>query len=89
MEHSHIGEEQRRRFQWSGRFKVVIGIAKGVIYLHQESSPKMIHRGLNPTNILLDNEMNPKISGFGIARITEDYQSQVYTCCDGTLYCYD
>ncbi|KAL1538816.1 non-specific serine/threonine protein kinase [Salvia divinorum] len=78
------GEERRRTFQWSGRFKVIIGIAKGVIYLHQESSPKIIHRDLNPTNILLDNEMNPKLSGFGLAIIIEDDQPPWTTGIAGT-----
>ncbi|KAI3462614.1 hypothetical protein Pfo_019277 [Paulownia fortunei] len=52
-----------------------MGVAKGVIYLHQDSGLKIIHRGLKPTNILLDIEMNPKISGLGITRTFEEHQS--------------
>ncbi|XP_057769764.1 cysteine-rich receptor-like protein kinase 24 isoform X2 [Salvia miltiorrhiza] len=72
MEHLLIDEQRCRQLQWSARFKIIIGIAKGVIYLHQELSPKTIHRNLNPTNIFLDNEMNPKISGFAAARYFQD-----------------
>ncbi|KAH6791930.1 Malectin/receptor-like protein kinase family protein [Perilla frutescens var. hirtella] len=72
-------ELQRHQLQWSARFKVITGIAKGVIYLHQESRPRTIHRDLSPSNILLDNEMNPKISGFGLARNIEDNLSELST----------
>ncbi|KAH6774603.1 hypothetical protein C2S51_013007 [Perilla frutescens var. frutescens] len=72
-------ELRRHQLQWSVRFKVIIGIAKGVIYLHQELRPRTIHRDLSPSNILLDNEMNPKISGFGLARNIEDGLSELST----------
>ncbi|KAL9158575.1 hypothetical protein ABFS82_08G077700 [Erythranthe guttata] len=70
---------------WSLRFKIITGVAKGVVYLHRDSGLRIIHRDLKSTNILLDTEMNPKISGFGFDRKFEDDQSEVETKIAGTL----
>ncbi|KAL3636833.1 hypothetical protein CASFOL_019132 [Castilleja foliolosa] len=65
-------QNQRKLLTWPKRFDIIMGVARGLLYLHHDSRLKIIHRDLKTSNILLDENLNPKISDFGLARIFEE-----------------
>ncbi|KAF8037771.1 hypothetical protein BT93_B0576 [Corymbia citriodora subsp. variegata] len=74
-----FNEAKRTTLDWHQRFKIILGIARGVLYLHQDSRLKIIHRDLKVSNVLLDAAMNPKISDFGMAKMFGEDQIQANT----------
>ncbi|CAH8355428.1 unnamed protein product [Eruca vesicaria subsp. sativa] len=70
---------------WPTRFKICTGIAKGLAFLHEESPLKFVHRDIKATNILLDKDLTPKISDFGLARLDEEENTHVSTKVAGTI----
>ncbi|XP_021719478.1 cysteine-rich receptor-like protein kinase 8 [Chenopodium quinoa] len=68
-------KKKQTSLTWETRFKIIVGIARGLLYLHEDSPLKVIHRDLKASNILLDEHMNPKISDFGLAKLFKVNQS--------------
>uniref|UniRef100_A0A1D1YRZ4 Cysteine-rich receptor-like protein kinase 10 n=1 Tax=Anthurium amnicola TaxID=1678845 RepID=A0A1D1YRZ4_9ARAE len=67
---------KRLNLDWGRRFKLIEGIARGLVYLHEDSQLRIVHRDLKASNILLDVHMNPKISDFGLAKLFGVDESQ-------------
>ncbi|KAJ0733705.1 putative protein kinase RLK-Pelle-DLSV family [Helianthus annuus] len=70
---------RREQLDWPARYHIIIGVARGLLYLHQDSRLRIIHRDLKVSNILLDKNMNPKISDFGTARTFGGNQMEAKT----------
>ena len=76
---SHADEDRKVLLDWEKRFAIIVGIAEGLLYLHKHSRLRIIHRDLKPSNILLDSEMNAKISDFGLAKIFSSNNTEANT----------
>ncbi|KAM6574297.1 hypothetical protein CsatA_022624 [Cannabis sativa] len=61
--------QNKNMLDWTTRYKIITGVARGILYLHEDSRLKIIHRDLNASNVLLDDHMNLKISDFGLAKV--------------------
>ncbi|KAL6843685.1 hypothetical protein ACP4OV_026256 [Aristida adscensionis] len=73
------------RFNWHARVKIAVGVARGLAFLHEEIRPPIIHRDIKASNILLDKDLTPKISDFGLARLLPPNATHVSTRVAGTL----
>ncbi|KAK9014258.1 hypothetical protein V6N11_005421 [Hibiscus sabdariffa] len=81
---NEIGNRQMN-LDWPTRHKICTGIAKGLAFLHEESRLKIVHRDIKGTNVLLDRDLNPKISDFGLAKLHEEEKTHISTRVAGTI----
>ncbi|KAI8567167.1 hypothetical protein RHMOL_Rhmol02G0099400 [Rhododendron molle] len=77
--------ECQLNLDWPTRLRICIGIARGLAFLHEESRLKIVHRDIKATNVLLDGDLNPKISDFGLAKLSEDDNTHISTRIAGTI----
>lgn len=78
-------EQLRTKLDWGTRRNIFLGIAQGLAYLHEESPIKIVHRDIKASNILLDKDLNAKISDFGLAKLNEDDHTHISTRIAGTM----
>uniref|UniRef100_A0A803QX59 Protein kinase domain-containing protein n=1 Tax=Cannabis sativa TaxID=3483 RepID=A0A803QX59_CANSA len=76
---------QSLNLNWSTRFNICLGIAKGLAYLHEESRIRIVHRDVKCSNILLDSDLIPKISDFGLAKLYDDKLTHISSRVAGTI----
>ena len=79
------GEEGTTTLDWGQRFKIIKGIASGLLYLHEEWDKVVIHRDVKPNNVLLDKEMNGRLGDFGLARLYDHGTDPQTTHVVGTI----
>ncbi|KAH9289781.1 hypothetical protein KI387_033898, partial [Taxus chinensis] len=77
--------QRSKELEWQRRLNIIRGIARGLLYLHEDSQPHIIHRDIKASNILLDEKMEPKISDFGLTRLFGQDESLVNTRIAGTF----
>lgn len=78
-------ESSQLILDWPTRVKICVGIARGLAFLHEESRFKIVHRDIKATNVLLDKDLNPKISDFGLAKLGDEEKTHISTRVAGTM----
>ncbi|KAG6633789.1 LRR receptor-like serine/threonine-protein kinase FEI 1 [Carya illinoinensis] len=77
--------ERSEQLDWDARLNIILGAAKGLAYLHHDCSPRIIHRDIKSSNILLDGNLEARVSDFGLAKLLEDEESHITTIVAGTF----
>ncbi|XP_010540695.1 PREDICTED: LRR receptor-like serine/threonine-protein kinase FEI 1 [Tarenaya hassleriana] len=77
--------ERGEQLDWDSRVNIIVGAAKGLAYLHHDCSPRIIHRDIKSSNILLDGNLEARVSDFGLAKLLEDEESHITTIVAGTF----
>lgn len=81
----YVDTTKRHLLNWTERYEIIVGTARGLAYLHEESEIRIVHRDIKASNILLDNKYRPKIADFGLAKLFAEDESHVTTRLAGTL----
>ncbi|KAG6404219.1 hypothetical protein SASPL_136461 [Salvia splendens] len=81
----HLHDKGGAGLDWSTRLRIAVGMAKGLAYLHEDCSPRIIHRDIKAANILIDNNFEAMVADFGLAKLTTDNNTHVSTRVMGTF----
>uniref|UniRef100_A0A1J3IVK9 non-specific serine/threonine protein kinase n=2 Tax=Noccaea caerulescens TaxID=107243 RepID=A0A1J3IVK9_NOCCA len=71
--------------EWPTRYEICLGVARGLVYLHEEARLRIVHRDVKASNILLDSQLVPKVSDFGLAKLYDDKKTHISTRVAGTI----
>ncbi|XP_024016702.1 probable LRR receptor-like serine/threonine-protein kinase At1g56130 isoform X1 [Eutrema salsugineum] len=85
LDQALFGGENTLHLDWSTRFEICMGVARGLAYLHEDGSVRIVHRDVKASNILLDSKLLPKVSDFGLARLYDDNKTHMSTKVAGTI----
>ncbi|KAA3475806.1 LRR receptor-like serine/threonine-protein kinase FEI 1 [Gossypium australe] len=81
----HESKEEVRPLNWCARLKIALGSARGIAYLHHDCCPKIVHLDIKSSNILLNENLEPHVSDFGLAKLLVDEEAHVTTVVAGTF----
>lgn len=82
---SAVYSPELKHVPWASRLKIALGVARGLAYLHHGCNPRIIHRDVSASNVLLDEDLDPRLSDFGLAKLIGLYESHLSLTVGGTF----